>query len=57
MIFQRKESVMNLKRSVRKSTRTAVSCGAAVDIMPIVMDGARRPVSTTEAAQGKSATR
>jgi hypothetical protein len=48
---------MNLKRSVRKSTRTAVSCGAAVDIMPIVMESDRQKASPNEAVQGKSTAR
>jgi hypothetical protein len=39
---------MNLKRSVRKSTRIAVSCGGAVDIMPIVMSGSlNKPVAAS----------
>lgn len=42
---------MNLKRSVRKSTRTAVSCSNAIDIMPIVMADALK--TPTAASSGK----
>jgi hypothetical protein len=31
---------MNLKRSIRKSTRIAIACGNAVDIWPIVLENA-----------------
>ena len=34
---------MNLKRSERKSSRTPVSCGFAIDIMPLASDTPRRP--------------
>lgn len=30
---------MSLKRSVRKSTRTAILCGAMVEVQPIPMGG------------------
>jgi hypothetical protein len=34
---------MNLKRSERKSSRTPVSCGFAIDVWPMAPDAARRP--------------
>jgi hypothetical protein len=34
---------MNLKRSVRKSTRTVVACPGMVDIMPVLTPPARGP--------------
>jgi len=38
---------MNLKRSVRKSTRVAVMCPQAVDIMPIVMGSLNKPAAAS----------
>ena len=49
---------MNLKRSVRKSTRIAVSCGVAVDIMPITMEApAPKPRDNTRANTSNNSAR
>lgn len=38
---------MNLKRSVRKSTRLAVACNGAVDIWPIIIGSVAKPAAAS----------